>query len=328
MRDGWISFTELTQIGPSLLRRRISEDPVAAARWVEAAALAGIVNAQIAWGQMLVDGHGVPRDAEAGLRWFRIAADAGSLDGLNMVGRCHELGWGMPADAASAAGLYRQAAEAGHAWAQFNLASLLLDGRGVAPDRTHALGWFVRAARSPDAEARAKAATMIGRYLELGWGRPPRPVAALRWYRRGAEGGDYRGQFDLARLLTERTGRLDLALPWFARAIETGVPAFCRNVARALRAAPQPELRRLALRALERAAECADPGDLRALGAALTEGLDGRPDPDGAAHIFLRAREAEAARLRPAAPAPSRTGTRPRPRLVRLRRALRRWAAS
>ncbi|WP_245261540.1 tetratricopeptide repeat protein [Ancylobacter sp. FA202] len=279
------------------MRARISENPAAAARWVEAAALAGIVNAQIAWGQMLVDGRGVARDPAAGLRWFQLAAAAGSTDGINMVGRCHELGWGAPIDPTRAAALYRQAAERGHGWAQFNLATLLLDGRGVAADRIQALHWYVRAARNGEADVAAKAATMIGRSLELGWERPARPAAALRWYRRGAEGGDYRGQFDYARLLLERSGRVDLAAPWFARCIEVGVPAFCRHVGVALRQAPHPELRRLALRALERATLSGEPADLRVLGGALAEGLGGKPDPQGSAVAFRRAREAEARRM-------------------------------
>lgn len=337
MGNGWISFTELTQIGPELLRARISENPAAAARWVEAAALAGIVNAQIAWGQMLVDGHGVARDPAAGLRWFQLAAAAGSTDGINMVGRCHELGWGVPVDPARAAALYRQAAERGHGWAQFNLATLLLDGRGLAADRMQALHWYVRAARGRrtkaaeggNADAAAKSATMIGRSLELGWERPARLAAALRWYRRGAEGGDYRGQFDYARLLLERSGRLDLAEPWFARCIESGVPAFCRHVAAALREAPEPALRRLALRALERATESGASADLRALGGARAEGLGGAPDPEGAAHAFRRAREAEAgpAAYGGVASAPSPTGFSParkgaRTVISRLRRLL------
>lgn len=320
MRNGWVSFTELTQIGPELLRARISENPRAAAHWVEAAALAGIVNAQIAWGQMLVDGHGVTRDPQAGLRWFQLAAAAGSTEAINMVGRCHELGWGVPVAPARAAPYYREAAEAGYGWAQFNLGTLLLDGRGIAADRTQALHWYVRAARGGETDAAAKAATMIGRSLELGWERPARPVAALRWYRRGAEGGDYRGQFDYARLLLERSGRVDLAIPWFARCIEAGVPAFCRHVGAALRQAPQPELRRLALRALERATLSGAPADLRVLGGALAEGLGGSLDPEGAAGAFRRAREAEARRM----VADSALEASPAPFLPRLSPARRR----
>ncbi|MCS0493739.1 sel1 repeat family protein [Ancylobacter sp. MQZ15Z-1] len=276
-------------MGADVLRARISEGPEQAALWVRAAALNGLINAQLAWGQMLVDGHGVPRDPTAGLRWFRIAAEAGSAEGRNMVGRCHELGWGVEADAGEAARHYREAAGKGEPWAQFNLARLLLEGNGVPPDRREALHWYARAARA----GHVKSATLVGRYLEHGWDRPPRPAAALRWYRRGAEGGDYRGQFDYARLLLERTGRLDLAQPWFERSVEAGVPLFCREVGEGLRHAPHAELRKIALRALERACATGKAGDLRRYASALSEGLGGQPDPEAARIAFTDARALE-----------------------------------
>lgn len=314
MRDEWITYPALKRMGADVLRERISESPEEAARWVEAGALNGLLNAQLAWGRMLIEGHGVPRDAKAGLRWFTVAASAGSLEGINMVGRCHELGWGTPIDRGEAARHYRQAAEGGHAWAQFNLATLLLHGSGVAPDRHEALAWYARAARGGN----VKAMTMIGRYLELGWDRPARPEAALRWYRRGAAGEDYRGQFDYARLLLARTGDLAAALPWFARSVEGGVPAFCRQVAQGLREAPAPELHRLALRALERATESGDPADLRAYAAGLAEGLGGAPDAAAARAHFERARERETA------PPASATPPAPARRHVSLKAKIRR----
>nr|WP_250152108.1 tetratricopeptide repeat protein [Ancylobacter radicis] len=307
-------------MGPDVLRARISEGPEQAARWVEAAALNGLINAQLAFGQMLLDGHGVPRDPQAGLRWFSIAAAAGSAEGINMVGRCHERGWGVPADPSEAARHYRAAAEKGHGWGQFNLACLLLDGHGVAPDRAQALVWFVRAARGRHMGRHVKSMTMIGRYLEQGWDRPARPAAALRWYRRGAEGGDYRGQFDYARLLLERSGDLAAALPWFEQAVESGVPAFCRNVGAGLRTSGIPALQQVARRALERACATGEAGDLRAYASALAEGLGGPADPEGARLWFTQARQVESAPLPvpPAAPRPAD----PRPLLHRLRRRL------
>lgn len=303
-------------MGPEVLRARINESPEEAARWVQAAALNGVINAQIAWGQMLIDGHGTPRDPAAGLRWFKVAADAGSLEGVNMVGRCHELGWGTAIDRSEAARHYRQAAEGGHAWAQFNLATLLLHGSGVLPDRREALIWFVRSARGRN----AKAMTMVGRFVERGWDRPPRPLAALRWYRRGAEGEDYRGQFDYARLLLDQTGDLDAALPWFARSIENGVPLFCRQVAEGLRETPSPELQRLALRALERACGTGDASDIRAYAAGLAAGLGGPSDPKAAGQQFQRARDVENAPASATAP-PAKPH---RSLFARLRRLLRR----
>ncbi|MBB3772047.1 hypothetical protein FHS55_002656 [Angulomicrobium tetraedrale] len=314
MREQWISYSALEKMGPDVLRARISEGPAQAARWVEAAALNGLINAQLAWGQMLVDGHGVRRDPAAGLRWFSIAAKAGSAEGVNMVGRCHELGWGVPPDPTEAARHYRAAADKGHTWAQFNLATLLLEGRGVPADRRGALAWYVHSARGGN----AKAMTMVGRYLELGWDRPARPAAALRWYRRGAAGADYRGQFDYARLLLAMTGQLDAALPWFTRAVENGVPAFCRNVGAGLREADEPELRRIAHQALERAATSGEAADLRAYAIALAEGLGGAPDPEAARHAFVAARVAEDAARAQAAARPAPVPRRRGPRVVRL----------
>lgn len=309
MSKEWITYPALKKMGAEVLRARISENPREAARWVEAGALNGLVNAQIAFGQMLVDGHGVTRDPAAGLRWFRLAAGAGSTEAMNMVGRCHELGWGVAVDKAEAARHYAAAAAKGDAWAQFNLATLLLRGDGIPADRTAALGWYLRSARAGN----AKSMTLIGRYLEHGWDRPARPRVALRWYRRGALGGDYRGQFDYARLLLE-AGRLEEALGWFARSVEEAVPAFCREAARGLAEHAHPGLRAIALRAFERASESGMAEDIRAYGAALASGVGGTPSHEDARAQFARARKMEGH------PAPSSvriSARQPRGRVIR-----------
>lgn len=250
MVDDPISYKILKDLDQDALRVRMAESPEKAAALVHKAARNGIKSAQIAWGQMLLEGHGVEQDAPAAFRWFSMAAEAGSVDGVNMVGRCHEFGWGVPADGAQAMRHYRSAAERGHAWAQFNLATMLLHRDGFADDPAPALNWYVRSARSGN----SKAMTLVGRFLERGWGRRPDPVAARRWYRRAALGGDFRGQFDYARTRWE-DGAFDEALAWFSRAIEGGVPDFCRLAEEGLRAAGHPALDALADRARERIAE-------------------------------------------------------------------------
>lgn len=270
MINARISYKTLKALGPDELRARMGETPEQAAPWVRAAAYYGLKNAQVTWGQMLLDGRGAARDPQAAFRWFRIAAEAGNLDGVNMVGRCYQFGWGVAPDTAEAERHYRAAAEGGHAWAQFNLAALLHDSPGFAADPAQALGWYVRAARGGNPKAMA----MIGRFLEHGWGRPRRAAAARRWYRRAALGGDYRGQFDLARTRYE-DGDFAEAVQWFARSIETGVPDFCRLAAVGLRAAGHPVLDRLADRALERVREAeAEERTARATEAAMR-----RPKP-------------------------------------------------
>lgn len=328
MADEWISLATLKRMGADDLKARIAEGPQAAARWVQAGALNGLVNAQLAWGRMLLDGTGTARDAEAGLRWFNIAAAAGSAEGITMVGRCHEHGWGTPIDPAQAAQCYRRAAEMGDAWAQFNLAGLLLAGNGTLPDRRQALVFYARAARA----GHTKAATMIGRYLENGWDRPARPQVALRWYRRGAEGGDYRGQFDYGRLLLA-SGRTEEGLDWMRRSITGAVPAFCRLAGEGLRASPDPAIGQLALHALRRACESGAAQDLRAYASALAEGVGGPAQPEAARAAFAEARMAEArmaeerdrlaqkAAMRPDASHRTATTARNRPRLARAIRA-------
>lgn len=247
MIDERISYSVLKSMDEHALRAQLAAEPGQAVALVRAAAHNGIKSAQVVFGQMLLDGNGVSRDAEAAFRWFRSAAGAGSLDGVNMVGRCHELGWGVPRDLAEAERFYRAAAVEGHAWAQFNLGALLVNAGGFAADPSGALHWFVRAAR----RGHPKAMAMVGRFLEHGWGRPPDPAAARRWYRRAALGGDYRGQFDYARMLYA-DGGVEEALAWFSRSIENAVPDFCRLAADGLWAAGDPALHALAARALER----------------------------------------------------------------------------
>lgn len=292
MRHEWISLTALKRMGAVELAARIAEGPDAAARWVEAGALNGLVNAQIAWGGMLLEGTGTRRDPPAALRWFAIAAEAGSAAAANMSGRCHERGWGTPIDMAAAERFYRRGAEGGDAWARFNLAGLLLARAKGPAERTEALALYVKAARN----GLAKAATMVGRYVEQGWERPARPDAALHWYRRGAEGGDYRGQFDYGRLLFTG-GQTAEGLGWMRAGIDGGVPDFCRLAGEGLRGSGIPALGQLALIALARACESGEASDYRSYATALAEGLGGDASPEAAKAAFATARAIESGAL-------------------------------
>ncbi len=241
-------FSRLRHLSDDRWRAALAESPEEAARWVYAAAAYGDADAQVVWGQMLLDGHGTARDPQGACRWFRIAADAGNADGLNMLGRCHELGWGIAPDSAEAARLFRMAAGRGHAWAQFNLASLMLQGEGLPRDPNGALSLLVRSAR----QGNPKAMSLIGRYRELGWVGPVRMASAARWYRRAAERGCFRGCFDTGRFLMLE-GRVAEAAHWCRRSLDAAPPAFCREAAPLLAGRPEPELKALARHALERA---------------------------------------------------------------------------
>jgi TPR repeat protein len=238
-----VSLRALAAVAASQHRLRaiLSGPPERAAAWVAAAAEHGIVEAQAVYGQYLLDGRGVPRDPAAALVWFRHAARADHPMAMNMLGRCYEFGWGTAACASVAVYWYRLAAQAGLDWGMYNYATALALGNGVAEDRSAALAWFRRAA----ALGHAKSMNLIGGFHEDGWGVPADRNAAFEHYRQAAEAGDFRGQFNYARLLGER-GHIDDALAWLARVPETATPAFVAKMRAYLAASPVRAFREIA----------------------------------------------------------------------------------
>jgi TPR repeat protein len=71
--------------------------------------------------------------------------------------------------------------------------------------------------------------------------------AACEWYRRSAEGGDFRGQFNLGTLLVERGQDAEAAV-WFDRAARTGTPEFLASMAQWLRGQRNPAIQVIATR--------------------------------------------------------------------------------
>jgi TPR repeat protein len=158
---------------------------------------------------------------------------------LNMVGRCYDLGWGVVVDKSRAAESFRIAAERGLDWAMYNYATLLALGQGVAEDRPAALAWLRKAADMGN----AKAANFIGSFYEDGWAVARDMAQATEHYARAAEGGDFRGCFNHARMLIE-AGDCAGALPWLARIRECGATeAFLAKAEAWLRASPHAVLR-------------------------------------------------------------------------------------
>ena len=249
--DETVYFGRLKYLSDNEWRAAIEESPVKAARWVEAAATYGNVDAQLYWAQMLLDGYGTARDPERAFRWFAIAAESKRADAINMVGRCHERGWGVPIDFAKAAEFYRMAAEKFDNWARFNLACLLMEGRGVTPDPSTAFALFAKAAE----EEHVKSFFKIGLFHEHGWGRPRDRSLALHWYRRSAAAGDFRGQYQYGRMLLEDETRGE-ALEWINRCISDSPAEFCRDIAPELLAHADEDLRIAGIRAARKGKSC------------------------------------------------------------------------
>lgn len=221
---------------------RLSGPPEARAAFVRACAEAGHAEAQAVFGQMLLDGVGVAKDPPAALRWFVRAAARHHVMAINMVGRCYDLGWGTAPDKARAAECYRIAAERGLDWGMYNYATLLALGDGVAEDKAAALDWLRKAAALGQGLARAKAINVVGSFHEDGWVVERDLVAAASYYASAAQGGDFRGAFNHARMLAAN-GRIADALDWLRRAGAGATPAFVEQAAAWLAACDVPALR-------------------------------------------------------------------------------------
>jgi uncharacterized protein len=185
-----------------------------AVQWVAAAAACGIAEARLRLGRMLLEGEGVAKNRVAAFGQFQAALANGSVEAHNMLGRCHENGWGVGADHVKAARHYRIAAEAGLDWAQYNLGHMLLSGSGVMRNPDAAFAWYAKAA----AQGHVRAMNLLGRCHEQGWGTVKNARTACAWYRRSAKGGYFRGAYNYASLLAQKTHRNNAKL-WFERAL-------------------------------------------------------------------------------------------------------------
>jgi len=203
-------------------------------------ATAGSPEAQTILGQMLMDGRGGPADPVAGFGWFLKAARAGRPMAANMVGRCYENGWGVTPSDEAATSWFAQAAHAGLDWGMYNFATSLALGRGVAENKVAARAWLEKAV----ALGHAKSMTVLGGFHEDGWAGPVDTAQARSLYERGAAGGDFRGAFNVGRLLVE-DGRAAEASSFFQTAWRTGTPAFRDNLLSWLESRAEPTLQGL-----------------------------------------------------------------------------------
>lgn len=233
-----LSLDALQAMGADELAARLSGSPEERAALVRAAAEGGVAEAQAVWGQMLLDGRDVPADPRGAFGWFVRAGQQGHVMAINMVGRCYDLGWGVAVDKARAAEWFRAAAERGLDWGLYNYATALALGEGVPQDRAAALALFEQAA----AMGNAKAKNFVGSFHEDGWVVPRDPAKAALWYAEAAAGGDFRGQFNHARMLAD-AGRIDEAIGWLRRVPDTTTDAFLAKAAKWLAASPYPALR-------------------------------------------------------------------------------------
>ena len=109
--------------------------------------------------------------------------------------------------------------------------------------------WYLRAAR----QGHAKSMNVVGRFCEEGWEIEPDLTAAQRWYRRAAERGDFRAQFNLGTLLAKQD-RIAEATDWLRAAVHGATPDVVQLVAGTLLQSSEPAMRDVGYLALKRLA--------------------------------------------------------------------------
>ncbi|TAF88201.1 MAG: sel1 repeat family protein [Curvibacter sp.] len=215
------SLDEVLAMSPDVWKAMTGAEPHIAVVWIRQSAGLGHPDAQVIYGQWLLEGRGITADPVKALSWFLKAGRQGHVMGMNMAGRCFDNGWGTEPDHFAAANWFRQAAHKGLDAGMYNYANLLASGQGVRKDETAALEWYRRAAR----QGHAKSMTKIAYFYEDGRVVRRDADAAFEWFEKGARGGDFRGQFNYASILAAR-GRNDEALFWLQKVPQTATKAY------------------------------------------------------------------------------------------------------
>jgi TPR repeat protein len=244
-------MTQLDRLSSEEIAARLSGPPEKRAALIREGAEAGLAEAQVVYGQMLLDGVEVAQNPAEAFGWFWKAAQQGDLMALNMLGRCYDLGWGTRVDKVRAAECFRLAAQGGLDWGMYNYGSALALGAGPAQDKAEALAWFQKAA----AMGHAKSSNFVGSFHEDGELLPRDMAAAAECYAQAAEGGDFRGMFNHARMRAE-AGDIDAALQWIEQCGATATPAFRDKALAWLAQVPDARLRDAGSAALRKGTPC------------------------------------------------------------------------
>lgn len=148
--------------GRMLLEGRLMAcDPVMARSWISKAAEAGITDAEVTLGQMMVNGTGGPRDHTRALRLFEVAAAKGHAGAEFAVGALFGGGHDVPVDRKLAQARFQKAADMGHPHAQLILGRYLAQGLAGEQDIPAARIWLEKARDAGLVEAEVDLALIV-----------------------------------------------------------------------------------------------------------------------------------------------------------------------
>lgn len=97
--------------------------------------------------------YGAEIDVVAAAEWLELAALAGHTESMAELGLCYELGCGVDVDDAVAMEWYVKAAEAGHVTAKYAVGEAFEEARGVPQSDAEACLWYYRAALEGDEDS-------------------------------------------------------------------------------------------------------------------------------------------------------------------------------
>jgi TPR repeat protein len=123
----------------------VARDDREAALWLHKAANQ-VPNAQFWYGRILVEGRGVDRDLAEGRRWIARAAETGMVDAQVALGEMMLTGTGGACDPPRALALFEKAAAKGHLAAMFAAGIVYGGAHGVPANHGAAQRWFHTAA--------------------------------------------------------------------------------------------------------------------------------------------------------------------------------------
>jgi TPR repeat protein len=123
----------------------VARDDREAALWLRKAANR-VPNAQFWYGRILVEGRGVDRDLAEGRRWIARAAETGMVDAQVALGEMMLTGTGGACDPPGALALFEKAAAKGHLAAMFAAGIVYGGAHGVPANHGAAQRWFHTAA--------------------------------------------------------------------------------------------------------------------------------------------------------------------------------------
>ncbi len=122
-----------------------ARDDREAALWLRKAA-DRVLDALFWYGRVLVEGRGVDRDLAEGRRWIARAAEVGMVDAQVALGEMMLTGTGGACDPPGALALFEKAAANGHLAAMFAIGVVYGGGHGVPANHGAAQHWFRAAA--------------------------------------------------------------------------------------------------------------------------------------------------------------------------------------